>query len=63
MKQKITLILALILAFVSINTYGQNAKLSKEQILNMSIEELSELELDVLMEAVETLGVTSVDEL
>lgn len=63
MKQKITLILALILAFVSINTYAQNAKLSKEQILNMSIEELSELELDVLMEAVETLGVTSVDEL
>jgi iron complex outermembrane receptor protein len=63
MKQKLTLILAFILVFVSVNTYAQEAKLTKEQILNMSIEELSELDLGVLMEAVETLGVTSVDEL
>lgn len=63
MKQKITLLLAMVFAFVSVTTYAQNAKLTKEQILSMSIEQLSELELDVLMEAVETLGVTSVDEL
>jgi len=37
--------------------------LTKEQILNMSIEELSELPLEDLMQAVETLGVSSVDEL
>ena len=37
--------------------------LTKEQILNMSISELSELPLEDLMQAVETLGVSSVDEL
>ena len=37
--------------------------LTKEQILSMSIEELSELPLENLMQAVETLGVSSVDEL
>lgn len=37
--------------------------LTKEQILNMSTEELSELPLEDLMQAVETLGVGSVDEL
>lgn len=38
-------------------------KLTREQILNMTTEELSELSLEDLMEAVETLGVSSVDEL
>ena len=38
-------------------------QLTREQILNMSIEELSELPLEDLMAAVETLGVSSVDEL
>lgn len=38
-------------------------KYSKEQILSMSIEELSDLPLEDLMAAVETLGVSSVDEL
>ncbi len=37
--------------------------LSREQILAMSTEELSELPLEELMQAVETLGVSSVDEL
>ena len=37
--------------------------LTKDQIMNMSIEELSELPLEDLMQAVETLGVSSVDEL
>ena len=38
-------------------------KLTKEQIMSMSIEQLSELPLEDLMQAVETLGVSSVDEL
>lgn len=38
-------------------------ELSKEQILNMTTEQLSELSLEDLMQAVETLGVSSVDEL
>ncbi len=38
-------------------------QLTREQILNMSIEQLSELPLEDLMQAVETLGVSSVDEL
>lgn len=63
MKQKLTLIFVMIISLVSVNAFSQSTKLTKEQILEMSIEELSELELDVLMEAVETLGVTSVDEL
>lgn len=54
--------IALIAAMFSTNVDAQQ-KLTKEQILNMSIEQLSELELDVLMDAVETLGVSSVDEL
>ncbi|MCQ2228199.1 MAG: TonB-dependent receptor [Bacteroidales bacterium] len=44
------------------NTFAQS-KLTKEQIMTMSIDELSELPLEDLMEAVETLGVSSVDEL
>ena len=38
-------------------------RLTREQILAMSTEELSELPLEQLMQAVETLGVNSVDEL
>ncbi|MDO4460956.1 MAG: TonB-dependent receptor [Bacteroidia bacterium] len=38
-------------------------KMTKEQILGMTIEQLSDLPLEELMEAVEILGVTSVDEL
>ncbi len=46
----------------NINVCAQQ-QLTKEQILNMSIGELSELPLEDLMKAVETLGVSSVDEL
>lgn len=57
--------LTLTLLFLAIGSlsYAQSNKLTKEQILAMSMEELSELPLDELMEAVETLGVSSVDEL
>ncbi len=41
----------------------QSTRLTREQILAMSTDELSELSLEELMEAVETLGVSSVDEL
>lgn len=44
------------------SSYAQS-KLTKEQILSMSTEELSDLSLEDLMQAVETLGVSSVDEL
>lgn len=53
----------LMLLAVSAASYAQSGKLTKEQILSMSMEELSELPLEELMEAVETLGVSSVDEL
>jgi len=54
-----TSFLAMIMA---INVDAQQ-KLTKEQILAMDIEQLSELPLEDLMDAVETLGVSSVDEL
>ena len=53
--------LALIFA-VCVSSLAQS-KLTKEQILAMSTDELSELPLEDLMEAVEILGVSSVDEL
>lgn len=53
---------ALLVALLSTGVDAQQ-KLSKEQILAMSIEELSDLPLEDLMDAVETLGVSSVDEL
>ena len=56
-----TLILAGAILFSS-GSFAQN-KLTKEQILSMSTEELSDLPLEDLMQAVETLGVSSVDEL
>lgn len=55
-----TLLMAAML--VATNVDAQQ-KLTKEQIMKMSTEELSELPLEDLMEAVETLGVSSVDEL
>ena len=53
MKKIICLLAAIALAA---EIYAQ-APLSKEQILSMSTEELSELPLEDLMQAVETLGV------
>ncbi len=51
-----------ILAAVALSASAQQ-KLTREQILAMTTDELSELPLEDLMEAVETLGVSSVDEL
>jgi len=50
-------------ALVLVVDVDAQQQLTREQILNMSIEELSELPLEDLMQAVETLGVSSVDEL
>ncbi len=61
MKTK-KLIVTFLAALLCLNIDAQQ-KLTKEQILDMSIEELSELPLEDLMAAVETLGVSSVDEL
>ena len=52
----------LLLAAVTFSASAQQ-KLTREQILAMTTDELSELPLEDLMEAVETLGVSSVDEL
>lgn len=54
---------ALVMAAMVCTEIDAQQQLTREQILNMSIEELSELPLEDLMQAVETLGVSSVDEL
>lgn len=59
MKKHMALSLLLLTALVA----QAQEPLTKEQILNMTTDELTELPLDELMAAVETLGVTSVDEL
>lgn len=51
-----------LVAAMSLSVAAQNT-LTREQILAMSTDELSELSLEELMEAVEILGVSSVDEL
>lgn len=48
---------------MSVGLFAQETKLTREQILAMSTEDLSQLPLEELMQAVETLGVSSVDEL
>ncbi|MCF0189785.1 MAG: TonB-dependent receptor plug domain-containing protein [Marinilabiliaceae bacterium] len=57
----------LILILVAMLTAGFDAtaqnKLTKEQVLNMSMTELSDLSLEDLMEAVNLLGVSSINEL
>ncbi len=54
--------LLMALTVASSNVMAQS-NLTREQIMQMSIEELSDLPLEDLMQAVETLGVSSVDEL
>ncbi len=54
--------LALALLLLSTNANAQQ-QLSRDEILAMSMDDLSELSLEELMQAVETLGVGSVDEL
>lgn len=56
------LLIVLALCAASLCASAQD-RLTREQILAMSTEQLSELPLDELMQAVETLGVSSVDEL
>ena len=58
--KKLLTVLALCAATLCVSAQG---RLTREQILAMSTEQLSELPLDELMQAVETLGVSSVDEL
>ena len=57
----------LLIVLLSVSLFYSEARaqkaLTKEQILSMSTEQLSELPLEDLMQAVETLGVSSVDEL
>ncbi len=62
---KLLVTLSALLLMVSIASYGQTngSKYTKDQILSMPVEQLSQLSLEDLMAAVETLGVSSVDEL
>lgn len=60
------LLVSALAAFIALGAASEavaQGRLTKEQILAMSTEELSELPLEDLMSAVETLGVASVDEL
>ncbi|MBR6250939.1 MAG: TonB-dependent receptor [Bacteroidales bacterium] len=50
-------------AALCVSVAAQEKSYTKDEILSMSIEQLSELPLEDLMQAVETLGVSSVDEL
>ncbi|MCQ2216449.1 MAG: TonB-dependent receptor [Bacteroidales bacterium] len=59
MKRYITLLITIIAA---VSLMAQQP-LTRQQILNMTTDELAELSLEELMEAVETLGLSSVDEL
>ena len=56
------LALITVLSITSANSHAQN-KYTREQILEMSTEQLNNLPLEDLMAAVETLGVSSVDDL
>ncbi len=60
--KKTVLALLLSLSLSTVNAGAQD-RLTREQILSMTTDELSELPLEDLMAAVETLGVSSVDEL
>lgn len=60
MKKLLTILLA---ATLTMGAQAQDHKLTRDEILAMSTDQLAELPLDQLMEAVETLGVSSVDEL
>ena len=57
----LSILLILLISSIS-NIYAQN-QLTRERVLSMSVEELSELPLEDLIKAVELLGVSSVDEL
>ncbi|MCQ2216341.1 MAG: TonB-dependent receptor [Bacteroidales bacterium] len=59
MKRLLFLLCAI---FLSASLMAQNSGLTKEKIMEMDTEQLSDLSLEELMEAVEILGVSSVDE-
>lgn len=60
MKKMLSVVLALVVAG---SVCAQDGRLTRDEILAMTTDQLAELPLDKLMEAVETLGVSSVDEL
>ena len=60
MKKIITTLVALAVAACAL---AQDHRLTREEIMALSTDQLAELPLDELMQAVETLGVSSVDEL
>lgn len=60
MKRMLSAMLALVVAG---SVCAQGDRLTRDEILAMTTDQLAELPLDKLMEAVETLGVSSVDEL
>lgn len=62
MKSFFTLCAVLLIFSTAAFSQGTNT-ITKEKVLSMSVEELSELPLEDLMAAVEALGVSSVDEL
>ena len=57
------ILFAITVALCILSSLSAQERLTREQILAMSTEELSDLPLEDLMQAVETLGVSSVDEL
>lgn len=63
MKKLHTIFICALLIFCCTNIYSQSTTLTKNQVLAMNAEQLSELSLEELMQAVELLGVKNVDEL
>lgn len=57
------IILSFLLAASTILANAQEPKYTRDQVLNMTVDELSDLPLEELMAAVEAVGVTSADEL
>ncbi len=62
MRKYLLIVCVIALWLGEIHVNAQN-KLTREEILSMTTEQLSELPLEDLMQAVETLGVSSIDEL
>lgn len=59
----LTLLTFFALTFIAAQTETPPQDLSRDQILNMSVEELSDLPLEELMEAMDIMGVSTMDEL
>ncbi len=63
MKYKLPIVAVFAMLIGIAPVYSQNKPITKEQVLAMSAEQLSELSLEELMQAVELLGVKNIDEL